>query len=235
VSHRTGPSGSAELAELLADVASGHPPPADGRLEIVAPSRPGEAAVLGFCAHHVVVAEGVEVETVRMLPGADDLSDRFSPPFLAGLCALLGGRRVSAIDAVMVAAPRAASGGLPDGLVEVTAREHPRVARALRYRRDVRAWACPGGESAALVLLGRGLGGRLETAFEVAPEARGRGLGRRLAAAAVDLAAVLAPNEPVWAQVAPANVPSMRVLLDAGYRPVGAEALLIPAVAARRS
>jgi acetyltransferase (GNAT) family protein len=226
VSHRTPSSG---LGDLLADVASGHPPPADGRLEIIAPSLPGEAAVLGFCAHHVVVAEGLEAETVRMLPGADDLSDRFTPPFLAGLCALLGGRRVSAIDAVLVSRPRARSAGVPDGLVEVTAREHPRVARALRYRRDVRAWACPGEESSALVLLGRGLGGRLETAFEVAPEARGRGLGRRLAAAAVDLAAVLAPHEPVWAQVAPANVPSLRVLLDAGYRPVGAEALLIPA------
>ena len=72
------------------------------------------------------------------------------------------------------------------------------------------------------MLLSRGLGGRTETAFEVRPAARGRGLGRTLARSARHLA-----GEPVWAQVAPANVPSLRVLLAAGYLPIGAEALLL--------
>ena len=96
---------------------------------------------------------------------------------------------------------------------------HPRVSRANRYRVDVRAYEADGG----LLVLGRGLAGRWEVAVEVDPAYRGRGLGRRLAAAAPGL---LPPGEPLWAQVAPANVASLRAFLAAGYRPVGAEVLL---------
>jgi RimJ/RimL family protein N-acetyltransferase len=35
-------------------------------------------------------------------------------------------------------------------------------------------------------------------------------------------------SEPLWAQVAPANVASLRAFLAAGYRPVGAEVLFGP-------
>ncbi|MYS16437.1 GNAT family N-acetyltransferase, partial [Streptomyces sp. SID4982] len=71
------------------------------------------------------------------------------------------------------------------------------------------------------LVLGRGLGGRVEVAVEVGEEARHRGLGRALATAARHLA-----GEPVWAQVAPGNARSVRAFLAAGYRPVGAEVLL---------
>ena len=93
------------------------------------------------------------------------------------------------------------------------------MARAERYRVDVRAYQVPGG----LLVLGRGLAGRWEVAVEVDPAYRGRGLGRRLAAAAPGL---VPPGEPLWAQVAPANVASVRAFLAAGYRVVGAEVLL---------
>jgi GNAT superfamily N-acetyltransferase len=96
--------------------------------------------------------------------------------------------------------------------------------RALRYRDEVRVWRTPDG--AGHVLVGRGLAGRWETAFEVEPAARGRGLGRRLAAAATGL---VPPGEQVWAQVAPGNAASLRAVLAAGYRPVCAEVLLPPA------
>jgi GNAT superfamily N-acetyltransferase len=98
---------------------------------------------------------------------------------------------------------------------------HTRVRRALRYRDEVRVWACEGG----VVLLGRGLAGRTEPAVEVEPAVRGRGWGRRLAAAARALA-----GGPLWAQVAPGNAASVRAFLAAGYLPVGAEALLVPAL-----
>ncbi|MGH9244157.1 MAG: GNAT family N-acetyltransferase, partial [Acidimicrobiales bacterium] len=52
--------------------------------------------------------------------------------------------------------------------------------------------------------------------------ARGRGLARRLAAAATTL---IPPGEPLFAQVAPANTASLRALLAAGYSPIGAEVL----------
>ena len=98
---------------------------------------------------------------------------------------------------------------------------HPRVARAHAYRIDTVVYETAGSEG--LVLVGRGLSGRWEAAFEVDPAHRGRGLGRRLAAAALHLVPV---GEPVFVQVAPGNVSSMRAILATGrYRPVGAEVL----------
>jgi GNAT superfamily N-acetyltransferase len=97
---------------------------------------------------------------------------------------------------------------------------HPRVARALRYRDDVRAWRGDGG----LVVLGRGVASRWEASVEVDPGYRGRGLGRALATAARHL---VPAGSPVWTQIAPANAASVRAFLAAGFKPVGAEAHLI--------
>ncbi|NGN62857.1 GNAT family N-acetyltransferase, partial [Streptomyces sp. A7024] len=52
---------------------------------------------------------------------------------------------------------------------------------------------------------------------------QGAGLGRRLAAAARRL---VPDGAPLWAQIAPGNAASVRAFLAAGFRPVGAEALL---------
>ena len=95
------------------------------------------------------------------------------------------------------------------------------MARARRYRTDVRAWTSEHG----ILVLGRGLAGRWEAAFEVDEAARGHGHGRALAAAARHL---VPDNRPVWAQCAPGNASSLRALLAAGYKPVGSEILLLP-------
>lgn len=220
---------SQPVADLLVRAAAGDPPPADGELEVPPPVRPTEAAVLGFYAHHVVVAD-LDPEWVRAQAGADDLSGRFCPPFLAALSAKLG-RRINAVDAVYAARDGHAL-PLPD-LVEITDRSHPRVARAMRYREDVRVWRTAARGAGGLIVLGRGFAGRIETAVEVDPPAQGRGLGRALFAAARTFvanytAALGLPPQPVWAQVAPANVPSVRALSAAGFEPVGAEALFVP-------
>ena len=60
--------------------------------------------------------------------------------------------------------------------------------------------------------------------MEVDPDRQNRGLGRRLALAARHL---VPGGAPLWAQIAPGNVASMRAFLAAGYVPAGAEALLI--------
>ena len=96
---------------------------------------------------------------------------------------------------------------------------HPRLARALRYRDEIRAWTTPGG----ILLLGRGVAGRWEIAVEVDPGCRGQGLGRELATAGRHL---MPEGAPLWAQIAPGNAASVRTFLAAGYQPVGAEALL---------
>jgi GNAT superfamily N-acetyltransferase len=122
------------------------------------------------------------------------------------------------------AAGRAPGAGVLVGpavaLREVAGAESARVRRAERFRTGVRAWAVEG----AVLVVGRGLAGRWEVALEVEPAYRGRGLGRALAAAAPGL---VPPGEPLWAQVSPANVASLRAFLAAGYRPVAAEILLI--------
>jgi hypothetical protein len=154
----------------------------------------------------------------QLPPG--DLSGPLSPSFLHILSRRLGMHAFS-IDMLTCATDLPGKNARDLGLTELTATAtgaHPRVVRALRYRDEVRAWQAPGG----VLMLGRGVAGRLEVAIEVDPANRGRGLGTQLATAARHLA----PAEPVWAQIAPANAASVRAFLAAGFRPVGAEALL---------
>lgn len=95
------------------------------------------------------------------------------------------------------------------------------MRRAHRYRDDVRVWQT--GDGMGVLVPGRGLAGRWEVSFEVERTARGRGLGRALAAAALG---ALPAGTPVFAQVSPGNSVSLRATLSAGYRPIGAEILL---------
>ncbi|SDM18539.1 N-acetyltransferase [Allokutzneria albata] len=215
------------LADLFARAARGEYPPADGSVRVVPPEPDALSAVIAFSAHHVIVTEADPDWVASVLP-ADDLSAPLNPPFLTELCAKTG-RVVNNIDQVLVAdrldghpdldlAPVAES--MLDPASGSSVSEHERAVCAYGLRTDVRVWTCPGG----MVLIGRGLGGRWEVAAEVDEGARVRGLGRALFTAARTL---VPPGEPVWAQVAPGNAASARAVLAAGYRPVGAEALLL--------
>ena len=205
------------LASLLAGVAAGSPPPANGGLTVVPRAAGGAvAAVLGFTAHHVVAAD-VDPGWVRSVLPPGSLSARMGPRFLAALADRVGAEPGG--QDVLLLAPTATDRPIP-GLEPVDGPAHARVRRAERYRVDLRAYAVQG----ALLVLGRGLAGRWEVAVEVEPAYRDRALGRRLIAAA---AALVPPGEPLWAQVHPANVASLRAFVAAGYRPVGAEVLVI--------
>ena len=213
-------AGPAALAALFQEAGRGVFPSTDGDVSVLRQPASGAAAVLAFTGH-IVIAADVEPEWVtQQLPSAD-LSDYLNPPFLAALSERVS-RRVNCVDLVAYGSALAGSPPLP--LTEIVDRSHPRVRRAERYRTDVRVWAVEGG----IVVLGRGLAGRLEVAFEVDPDHRARGLGRALARSALQLAGRLHPDEPgVWAQVAPGNAASVRTVLAAGYEPIGAEALLV--------
>lgn len=207
------------LAALLDAVAHDRPLPADGGVTVL-PMTGRLAAVLAFTGHHVVVAD-VDPDWVRSQLPVGDYGAPVSAPFLHALGERIG-RSYDNLDHVLVAEPLA---GPPP--VELVADDplhpHPRAERARHYREDVRVWTTPDG--AGLLLLGRGLAGRLEASYEVLDAERGRGLGRRLATAARHLA-----TEPLWLQVAPGNAASLRATLGAGgFVPVGAELLYPPA------
>jgi GNAT superfamily N-acetyltransferase len=206
------------LLHLLHACARGAFPPADGRTEVVAAVAGAPVAVLSFTAHHVVATDLPAGEVLdRVDP--EDLKGPLAPGVLTWL-AQRTGLVAGSLDVLLAWVPERAVAA------EVTVRvgdpgEHPRVDRARRWRRELAVYEGPGG----MVLLGRGLAGRLELSVEVDPARRDRGVGRRLAAAAL---AAAAPDEPVYAQVAAANAASLRALQPAGFTAIGAEVLLGP-------
>ena len=213
--------GEQALAAILDAAAAGTYPPADGTVTILGQPSHRDAGVISLTGCSVVFANTDPAWIEAQLPPGD-LSEPLSARFLAALGQRLG-RRSRGVDMLTCAAAMAGPPPADLALVELRAsdaRSHPRVARALLYRDDVRAWQAPGG----IVLIGRGVAGRWEVAIEVGPENRGRGVGTRLANAARHL---VPPGRPLWAQIAPANAVSVRAFLAAGFRPVGAEALLI--------
>jgi hypothetical protein len=204
------------LAAILASAAAGQFPPADGLVTILSQPCARDAGVIAFTGHAVVFADtDPDWLASQLEPG--DFSAPLSAHFLHDLAGRLPGGRAGTIDILTCAA--ALPGPPPAGLGDETDPAHPRIQRALRCRDDVRAWQADGG----VVLLGRGVAGRWEVAIEVEPARRDRGMGTRLAAIARHL---VPGGEPLWAQIAPGNAASVRAFLAAGFRPMGAEALI---------
>ena len=205
------------LREILDAAARGDFPPPDGGTTVVAQECHRDAGVLSFTAHSVVFTDEDPEWVHATLRGldCDALAATLNPRFLTAFLDRTG-RRSETIDAMLVADPL--PGGAPLALKEIEDANHPRVAYARRRRDDIRAWTAQGG----VLVTGRGVGGRLEVSVEVDEDVRHRGLGRALVTAARHLV-----TEPLWAQVSPGNARSMRAFQAAGYRPVGAEAVLL--------
>ena len=205
------------LRDIVESAGCGVLPAADGRTTVVAQASHRDAGVLAFTAHAVVFTDEDPrwVYDTLAAVGCDALAAPMNPRFLAALLERTG-RTAETIDAMLVGSPLPGEPPLP--LKEIADGGHPRIVYARRRRDDVRAWTAEGG----VLVMGRGIAGRLEVSVEVDEEARHRGLGRQLVAAARHLV-----TEPLWAQVAPGNARSLRAFQAAGYRPVGAEALLI--------
>jgi hypothetical protein len=207
------------MLELLHAAARGDFPPEDGRTVVVGAAAGAPVAVLSFTAHHVVAADLPPAEVLaRVDPG--DLKGPLAPGVLVWLAERTG-LVAGSLDVVLAWVPgRGVREAAP--VREVEPAEHPRVDRARRWRRELRVFEGDGG----MVLLGRGLAGRLELSVEVAAGERDRGVARRLVTGALVAAA---PGEPVFAQVAAANAASLRALQPAGFSAVGAEVLFGPA------
>lgn len=205
------------LRDILEAAGRGVLPPADGRTTVVAQASHRDAGVLAFTAHAVVFTDEDPQWVYDTLAAVecDALAAPMNARFLTALLERTG-RTSETIDAMLVGPPLPGEPPLP--LKEITDGGHPRIVYARRRRDDVRAWTAEGG----VLVMGRGIAGRLEVSVEVDEEVRHRGLGRLLVTAARHLV-----TEPLWAQVAPGNARSMRTFQAAGYRIVGSEALLI--------
>jgi hypothetical protein len=205
------------LVHTLRRAVAGAPPPPDGVVEVLPPPPGPVDAVIGFTAHLIVAAAVPAADVQARLPDGD-LGAWMAPAFLEWMGERLSSRATSH-DLVLAAA---ADPGLCDELecAEVGDLDHPRVQEASRYRTDVRVFTDT--DDQGILVLGRGLAGRWEFAFEVEPAGRNRGLGRRLALVARSL---IPEGDPLFAQVAPGNAASVRAVLAAGFRPIGSEVL----------
>ncbi|MFI6036364.1 GNAT family N-acetyltransferase [Streptomyces sp. NPDC051315] len=205
------------LRDILDAAARGVFPPADGGTTVVPQHSARDAGVLSFTAHSVVFTDEDPrwVHETLAAVECDRLAATMNPRFLAAFMERTG-RTCETVDAVLVGSPL--PGGPPLALRQIEDAGHPRAVYARRRRDDVRVWTVEGG----VLVLGRGIAGRLEVSVEVDEEVRHRGLGRSLVTAARHLV-----SEPLWAQVTPGNARSARAFQAAGYRPVGAEAVLI--------
>lgn len=210
------------LVEMLHRAAQGSFPPPNGEVRVIG-SPPGRSdAVVAFTAHHVIAADvDPVVALARLQP--DDLGAPMKPPFLAWLGGVVG-TKPGMLDVVLVAPREPTEHPERPVLVERDPSDHPRVDRAVRYREDVRVFADQ--EDRAVLMLGRGLAGRWEVSLEIDQAHRGRGLGRSLVRAATRL---VPDHDPLFAQVSPGNVASLRAFLAAGYRPIAAEVLFLKA------
>ncbi|MFG1694953.1 GNAT family N-acetyltransferase [Nonomuraea sp. NPDC049309] len=127
------------LAEVLRDAQEGRFPPPDGGVTLVPQPSPRDLGVLSFTAHAVVFAD-VDPAWIRKRLPPGDLDAPLGPSFLLELAALTG-RAVGNLDLLAVARPL--PGPAPLALEELRDSAHPRVARARRYRDDVRVWVAP--------------------------------------------------------------------------------------------
>jgi GNAT superfamily N-acetyltransferase len=210
------------LAQLFENAARGTFPDADfGTLHLPSPSSPADA-VLAFFGHHIIASD-VDSEFVK----SSTDNDAFALSDLRFLGALADRLGVSPgiMDAVYVAM---GCGSDPSewGLIETADRSHPRVVRALSYRDSATMRVFEPVDGGGVLLLGHGLAGRLEAAYEVDEDRRGQGLGHRLIVAARMLAQ---QDIPVFIQISPGNVWSMRALQKdlSQWRPVGSEVLFL--------
>jgi GNAT superfamily N-acetyltransferase len=201
------------VADLLVSAWRGPRPSVDGAWARVAPWRDGVHAVVAVTGRAMVSGPDDVTDAELAALGVDGWGHAHDPRVMTRLAGERGW--VDVLDAVLLAE----GAGAPEPwLVDrPDLRAHPRVQHALPIRGDVRVFGLEGDDETVLTLA-TGIGGLPELSFQVAPARRGTGLGTALARAARGLVPV---GEPVAACVSPANVPSLRALLRAGFDPVG--------------
>ena len=195
--------------------------PVDGSWERMSPWLPGVYAVLALTGRALVSTPSEVSDAELDAWGTDGWGHAHDPRIMARLAGPDGW--VDVLDAVLIAEGTGA--GAPPGLMErPDLSGHPRVQHAWPNRSGIRIFGYAVDEATVLTL-GQGIGGLTEMSFQVDPDRRGQGRGTALAQAARSLTP---RGEPVVAAVSPANVPSLRALLAAGFEPVGSVQIYRP-------
>lgn len=198
-------------------------PPMDGGVTRVAPWRAGVGAVVAFTGHAVLAVDDAVSDDLLGTLELDGYGGATHPRVMTALAGPDGW--IDCLDAVLVA--RGTGLGSDDVVPRQDLAGHERVEHARLVRDDVQVWGPPHGSSSdgAVITVARGLGGLTELSLELPAAAHGRGVGRALAAAALD---VCARDEVVLAAVAPGNAASLRAALAVGFRPVASLQLYRP-------
>ena len=191
-------------------------PPVDGGWTRIEPWWPGLYAVIALTGHAFVSAPSSWSDDALTALGVDGFGGAHDPRVLVALAGPDGW--IDVLDQILIAQPLDESATLVE---RHDLDDHPRVRRARELRSQVKVF----GDARSVLVLGRGIAGYLEAAFEVDPAPRGQGLGRELLLEARRLS-----DEPVLVAVSPGNVASTRAALAAGYVPVGAVQLYRPSV-----
>lgn len=208
------------LPAMVREAAFGRFPPHDSAVEVLPPVGGLAAAVVAFSGHNVI-ATALDPSDVRERLSDSDPGAPMNPHFLSWLAGRVEAH-VYTPDVVL-----AASRLEPDSSFKVLRRddltEHPRVALANRFRRQVSVYSDPNG--LGLLTLGLGPLGVWDVSIEVKPEARKSGLGRQLALAG---RALVTEDDFVIAEVSPGNAASLRAFLSAGFTPICSVVLMLP-------
>ena len=210
------------LAHILDAAARGAYPDPDGACEVL-PSLGAISLMVAFTGHWVIAAD-VDPQFVYDRYSDGDYSVPMSAAFLQQLGHEIGAEPKTQ-NVLLVAISAVGEPSVDLELLESHDHfEHPRVARANRYRHDVRVYSTI--DRRGVMILGRGITNRWEVEVEIEPEVQGQGLGRALFDASLRM---LPPSTPVWAQVAPGNPASLRSAQASGFKAVGAEVLFVNA------
>lgn len=206
------------LAALFADATEGRFPPSDGTVRVLPPLHMGLHAIVSFTGHVLLCTDRTQAEVDAV--GPDAYGGTEHPSFVQWFAG--PGGWVNVHDAVMFAWGTGLGGGSLVRRDDLLDHERARYARDLRE--DVSVFA----DDRGVVTIGRGVAGRREMGFEVHDEEqRGRGTGTAMLR---DVLGLLPAGATVFAQVAPANARSLRVLLRAGFVPICSEILIRPVV-----
>ena len=203
---------------VLAAATRGEFPEPDGTVEVVPPWRLGVEGVVALTGRAYVATE-LAADRVHDR-GINGFGSALDPGFVAWLAGPDGW--LDCLD-VLVGALGTGSGGPPR-------RDDLSGHRRARHARQVRDDVVVHADERGIVTVAVGIGGLAEIGVEVAVPMRNKGIGRSLV---FDALGLFSAGEPVLAAVAPGNAASLRAFLAAGFSPLGAVHLVVPAASAR--